>query len=84
MPSSPSGFGVNGTKVHDGAVWVSQSEKGLLLRIPVRYDGSPGAIQTKAQVTGIDDFTFGRGNKVYVANAAYFTQKDPNLLVARR
>ncbi|MEV4311228.1 hypothetical protein [Actinocrispum sp. NPDC049592] len=125
-PSTPSGFGVNGIKLHGGAVWVSQTEKGLLLRIPVRSDGSPGAIQTKAQVTGIDDFTFGhgdevfaannfgsevvllhpngsqqtfltaqdglsnptsiavRGNKVYVANAAYFTQKDPNVLVAKQ
>ncbi|WP_217552206.1 hypothetical protein [Streptomyces sp. GbtcB6] len=125
---SPAGFlGANGVKVHDGAVWVSNLDDGTLLRIPVRRDGTPGAIRTAAtDLTGIDDFAFTgrgdrllaalnagsevalvsgnggrtvvldhtdglqnptsvavRGNKVYVADAAYVTQQDPNLLTTR-
>jgi hypothetical protein len=54
-----SGFGSNGIKAHDGAVWVSNTDTGMLLRIPVRHDGSAGPIQTRATgLAGIDDFTF--------------------------
>jgi sugar lactone lactonase YvrE len=58
------GLGANGLKLHGGAIWVSNTQLGTLLRIPVRRDGSAGPIQTKATgLTGIDDFAFtGRGN----------------------
>lgn len=128
VPSSEGGFGVgaNGLKVHHGAVWVSNSDRGTLLRIPVRRDGSAGMIETKATgLGGIDDFAFtGRGDTVlaalffsnqvalvrpdgthtvvltqqdglsnptsvavhhrtvYVPSGAFFTMKDPNLLLA--
>ncbi|MFF5976492.1 hypothetical protein ACFY7C_33810 [Streptomyces sp. NPDC012769] len=52
-------FGANGLKVHDGAVWVSNTAQGTLLRIPVKPDESAGPIETRA--TGldfIDDFAF--------------------------
>ncbi|MGR4879494.1 SMP-30/gluconolactonase/LRE family protein [Streptomyces sp. LARHCF249] len=119
--------GANGIKVHRGAVWVSNSDRGTLLRIPVNKDGSAGAIETRATgVAGIDDFAFPgpggsaiaalhptsqvalvrpdgthsillnseaglsnptsvavRRDKVYVPSAAYTTQTDPNLLLAR-
>ncbi|MFI7501508.1 hypothetical protein ACIBVL_23990 [Streptomyces sp. NPDC049687] len=123
-----SGFGVNGLRFHHNAVWVSNSDAGTLLRIPVRQGGSAGRIETRATgLTGIDDFGFVerhrdtvlaalitdnevvrvrpngthtvvlteddglsnptsvavRGRSVYVPSAAYFTQKDPNLLLAR-
>lgn len=56
---SGTGFGANGIKVHDGAVWVSNTDRGTLLRIPVRPDGSAGAIGTRATgLGGIDDFAF--------------------------
>ncbi|MDX2825381.1 hypothetical protein PV416_30970 [Streptomyces ipomoeae] len=121
-----SGIGANGIKIHHGAVWVSNSDRGTLLRIPVRRDGSAGPIETRAtELGGIDDFGFtGRGDTVlaallisnqvvlvrpdgthrvvltqheglsnptsvavrhdtvYVSSAAYFTMKDPNLLLA--
>jgi sugar lactone lactonase YvrE len=51
-------IGVNGVKVRDGAVWVSNLDKGTLMRIPLRQ-GRPGPIKVKAEgLTGIDDFAF--------------------------
>lgn len=120
------GFGANGIKVHRGAVWVSNSDAGTLLRLPVRPGGSAGPVETRATgLTGVDDFSFigntdtalaalnsanevalvepdgshavvltgqdglrtptataVRGGTVYVTSAAYFTQEDPNLLLA--
>ncbi|MBT2395548.1 hypothetical protein [Streptomyces sp. ISL-100] len=59
LPPPAVGVGANGLKLRNGAVWVSNSDKGLLLRIPVNRNGSAGPIQTRATgLTGIDDFTF--------------------------
>lgn len=125
---APTSFiGANGVKVHGNAIWASNSDRGTLVRIPLRRDGSAGAVQTRATGLGfIDDFGFlgpgdtllaalitanqvvivypngthhtvltaadglsnptsvaVRGTTVYVPSAAYFTQKDPNLLLAR-
>lgn len=66
----PDGFvGANGVKVHGGAVWVSNTDRATLLRIPVNQDGSAGAIETRATgVAGIDDFAFpGTGDSVIAA-----------------
>jgi hypothetical protein len=53
------GLGANGLKLHDGAVWVTNTQLGTLLRILVRRDGSAGPIQTIASgLPGIDDFAF--------------------------
>ena len=59
---APNGFlGANGLKLHDGAVWVSNTQLGTLLRIPIQRDGSAGPIQTIARgLPGIDDFAFTR------------------------
>ncbi|WP_329214468.1 SMP-30/gluconolactonase/LRE family protein [Streptomyces sp. NBC_01485] len=54
-----SGIGANGLRVHHDAVWVSNSDAATLLRIPVRENGSAGAIRTRASgLAGIDDFGF--------------------------
>ncbi|MEU1075144.1 MULTISPECIES: hypothetical protein [unclassified Streptomyces] len=56
---SGTGFGANGIKVHDGAVWVSNTDRGTLLRIPVRRNGSAGRTSVRATgLDGIDDFAF--------------------------
>ncbi|MEU1489521.1 hypothetical protein ABZ456_04580 [Streptomyces sp. NPDC005776] len=62
-------LGVNGAKVHDGALWVSNLDRGTLLRIPVRPGNRAGAPQVRASgLVGIDDFTFtGHGNQVLAA-----------------
>ncbi|WP_137988882.1 SMP-30/gluconolactonase/LRE family protein [Streptomyces vilmorinianum] len=59
--AAPDGFGVgaNGIKVHNGAVWVSNTDRQTLLRIPVLPDESAGTIETRATgLTWIDDFAF--------------------------
>jgi DNA-binding beta-propeller fold protein YncE len=124
---APAGFiGANGLKVHDGAVWVTNTDQGTLLRIPIGPGGAAGPIHTVATgLAGVDDFTFARngdilaalntpselaviqpdgtqtivltsadglsnptavaeaGNTIYITSAAYITQNDPNLLLAR-
>nr|WTB35394.1 hypothetical protein OG781_43400 [Streptomyces sp. NBC_00830] len=72
LPTSPVGKGVNGIKVHNGAVWVSNTQLGTLLRIPIEAHGAAGPITTVAQgVTGIDDFAFtGKGDTVIAAQNA--------------
>ncbi|MGI3786185.1 MAG: alpha/beta fold hydrolase [Janthinobacterium lividum] len=53
------GFGVNGLKIHKGAVWVTNFDQGTLLRIPISSKGRAGAVQTRAHLAGgPDDFTF--------------------------
>ncbi|WEO98074.1 hypothetical protein A6P39_030860 [Streptomyces sp. FXJ1.172] len=128
VPVTGAGFGANGVKIHGGAVWVSNSDRGTLLRIPVRPNGSAGPVETRATgLDHVDDFTFAapdgdtvlaaligddevvevhpdgtrtavltredglsnptslavQDGTVYVDSAAYFTKKDPNLLLAR-
>jgi hypothetical protein len=124
---TPNGFiGVNGVKLHDNAVWVTNLDRGTLIRIPFRK-GKAGAPQIKARgLDGIDDFEFtgyrdevvaalvvtnevvhisskgkstpfvnsGDGlqsptsvgihnGRAYVFSAAFLTQTDPNLVIAR-
>ncbi|MFD9396811.1 SMP-30/gluconolactonase/LRE family protein [Streptomyces sp. NPDC060000] len=51
--------GVNGLRLHRDAVWVSNTNAGTLLRIPVHGSGSAGAIETRATgLFAIDDFGF--------------------------
>ncbi|GAA3063712.1 hypothetical protein GCM10017562_31600 [Streptomyces roseofulvus] len=68
-PTGQVPFGANGVKLHDGAVWVSNTARGTLLRIPVRKDLTAGPVETRA--TGldfIDDFAFtGHGDTVLAA-----------------
>ncbi|GAA3019901.1 hypothetical protein [Streptosporangium longisporum] len=67
---SSTGFlGANGAKVHRGALWVSNLDRGTLLRIPIRPGNRAGTPQVKASgMIGIDDFAFtGRGDEVLAA-----------------
>jgi hypothetical protein len=68
QPATATGKGANGIKVKDGAVWVSNTSKGTLLRVPINKDGTAGTDTVKATVTGIDDFAFtGHGDDVLAA-----------------
>ncbi|GAA3980873.1 hypothetical protein GCM10022384_32650 [Streptomyces marokkonensis] len=73
-------LGANGAKVHNGALWVTNLDKGTLLRIPIRRGDRAGAPQLKATgLPGIDDFAFtGRGDKVLA------TLNGPNKVVSIR
>jgi len=66
----PAGFlGADGIKVHNGAVWVSNLDKGTIMRIPIRRDGTAGTLRTVISgLTGPDDFNFvGRGDWMLLA-----------------
>jgi sugar lactone lactonase YvrE len=69
QPTAPGSFGVNGLKVHDGSVWVSNSAQGTLLRIPVLPDGTAGTTVVAATgLASIDDFSFtGPGDTLLAA-----------------
>ncbi|MEV7278025.1 SMP-30/gluconolactonase/LRE family protein [Streptomyces sp. NPDC093111] len=64
-------FGANGLKLHDGAVWVSNTAHGTLLRIPFGHgpDRTAGPVETRATgLTTVDDFAFtGHGDTVLAA-----------------
>ncbi|MFF2774938.1 hypothetical protein ACFVU3_08520 [Streptomyces sp. NPDC058052] len=68
-PTAEIPFGANGLKVHQGAVWVSNTAHGTLLRIPVREDRTAGPVETRATgLNFIDDFAFtGHGDTVLAA-----------------
>lgn len=62
-------LGANGIKVRNGAVWVSNLDKGTVLRIPVTRYGAAGRVETRATgLTNIDDFAFtGHGDTLLAA-----------------
>ncbi|MEU8470791.1 hypothetical protein AB0F30_23310 [Streptomyces sp. NPDC029006] len=62
-------LGANGIKVHDDAVWVSNLDKGTVLRVPLTPRGTAGPVQVRATgLKNIDDFAFtGRGDTLLAA-----------------
>lgn len=62
-------LGANGIKIHNGAVWASNLDKGTVLRVPVTRYGAAGRVETRATgLTDIDDFAFtGRGDTLLAA-----------------
>jgi sugar lactone lactonase YvrE len=62
-------FGANGMKIHDGAVWASNSDHGTIVRIPVTRGGGSSRAEVRATgLAGIDDFDFtGRGTEILAA-----------------
>ncbi|MET8629051.1 hypothetical protein ABZW30_35840 [Kitasatospora sp. NPDC004669] len=67
---APAGFlGANGLKIHNGALWATNLDKGTVLRIPILRDGRAGEVQTRATgLPGIDDFAFtGHGDQLLAA-----------------
>lgn len=43
-------LGANGLKIHNGAVWATNLDKGTVLRIPIRRDGGPGKVGPRPPV----------------------------------
>ena len=69
-PLEPSTFaGANGLKLHNGAVWATNLDKGTVLRIPITARGTAGPVQVHASgMPFIDDFAFtGRGDTLLAA-----------------
>ncbi|MGW2521720.1 SMP-30/gluconolactonase/LRE family protein [Streptomyces sp. NPDC001617] len=61
--------GANGLKLHHGAVWATNLDKGTVLRIPVTARGTAGPLQVRATgMPSIDDFAFtGHGDTLLAA-----------------
>ncbi|WP_251091433.1 hypothetical protein [Streptomyces sp. Caat 7-52] len=57
---APAGFlGANGLKIHNGALWATNLDKGTIVRIPLLADGRAGTARVTATgLSGIDDFAF--------------------------
>ncbi|WNV86622.1 hypothetical protein [Umezawaea sp. Da 62-37] len=70
-------LGVNGLKVHGGALWATNLDLGTILRIPLHR---PARVETKATgLAGIDDFEFtGSGDRILA------TLDSPNTVVLVR
>jgi hypothetical protein len=51
--------GANGLALNNGALWVGNLDQGVIVRIPIRGDGTAGAIQTEVSGLsgGLDDFS---------------------------
>ncbi|MER5641629.1 hypothetical protein ABT095_32395 [Kitasatospora sp. NPDC002227] len=65
------GFAANGLKLRDGAVWVSNSVQGTIVRIPVLGGNRGGHPQVRATgLPTVDDFAFtGHGDELLAALA---------------
>lgn len=52
-------LGANGLVVHDGAVWVGNTDTGDIVKIPIRADGTAGAFEPveTGLAGGLDNFT---------------------------
>ncbi|SDT39517.1 SMP-30/gluconolactonase/LRE family protein [Actinoplanes derwentensis] len=58
-------LGVNGIKIHNRALYVSNLDKGTILRLPLGAGGVGPARVVASGLTGIDDFAFtGRGDEI--------------------
>jgi sugar lactone lactonase YvrE len=67
------GFGANGLKLHDGALYVSNTSLGTLIRIPVLKNGKAGVAKVVAKgLPSLDDFAFipGTNNLIAALNFA--------------
>ncbi|MEV0411330.1 hypothetical protein AB0I68_11135 [Streptomyces sp. NPDC050448] len=61
--------GANGLKIHNNALWVANTDKGTIVRIPFLPGRRPGPVQTRATgLTTVDDFAFtGGGDEILAA-----------------
>ena len=62
-------LGANGLKLHDGALWATNLDKGTLLGLPLYPHNHSRTAQVKATgLAGIDDFAFtGNGDEIIAA-----------------
>ena len=85
-------LGANGIAYRDGAVYVASYDRGKILRIPVRRNGSPGSASVLAEDPALvtaDGITFDWAGRLWVAtNGQYDEEYDlvvpPALVVVDR
>jgi sugar lactone lactonase YvrE len=62
----------NGLKIYKGYVYVSNTDKQILVRVPLTKSG-PGKPELFADKVGIDDFTIDDNGNIYAATNVYST-----------
>jgi sugar lactone lactonase YvrE len=65
----PIAFGANGVLVHQSAVYVANTDRASVVRIPVRHDGSAGTPHvyvSHPELLGADDMAFDAVGNLYV------------------
>jgi sugar lactone lactonase YvrE len=68
-PASGVGLGANGVLVRDGDVYVANTDRALVARIPIRADGTAGPARTYVadpRLLGADDLAFDVRGNLYV------------------
>jgi hypothetical protein len=82
------GFGANGLKLHNGALWVSNTSNGTILRIPILANGKAGPVKVFASgLASVDDFAFvGSSNALIAAlnfanEVAYVTNTGAHSII---
>ncbi|WP_406213783.1 SMP-30/gluconolactonase/LRE family protein [Streptomyces canus] len=59
IPTEALPIGANGLRFHNGALWISNFNKGTLLRVPITPVGAPGTVrQVAGGLPNIDDLSF--------------------------
>jgi hypothetical protein len=71
--------GANGIAVHDGWVYITNSERALLLRCPASHDPA-GELEVVAEQVGADDFAIDPSGRIYLATNVRHTvlRLDPD------
>lgn len=59
--------GANGIKLRGGWAWMSVTDRNLLLRAPLRDDGSAGPMEIAAENLRADDFAFAANGSLLIA-----------------
>ncbi|TMR93084.1 hypothetical protein EJK15_41305 [Nonomuraea basaltis] len=84
VPTEALPIGANGLRFHNGALWVSNFNKGTLLRVPVTPAGAAGPIRLVAGgLPNIDDLSFLTpwSDVVFVAQNGSSSQNGPDRIV---
>ncbi|WP_411149505.1 SMP-30/gluconolactonase/LRE family protein [Streptomyces sp. A30] len=84
VPTEALPIGANGLRFHNGALWVSNFNKGTLLRVPVTATGTAGPIcQVAGGLPNIDDLSFltPRSDVVFAAQNGSSSQNGPDRVV---
>jgi hypothetical protein len=84
VPTEALPIGANGLRFHNGALWISNFNKGTLLRAPVTDTGAAGPIRLVADgLPNIDDLSFltPRSDVVFAAQNGSSSQNGPDRIV---
>ncbi|MER6161430.1 SMP-30/gluconolactonase/LRE family protein [Streptomyces sp. NPDC001868] len=84
VPTEALPIGANGLRFHNGALWVSNFNKGTLLRVPVTATGTAGPIRVVASgLPNIDDLSFltPHADVVFAAQNGSSSQNGPDRVV---